>query len=130
MIKALKATMIVFGVVEICFGLGFLFFMPAMGAMLGFEKGPDYIQYMGALLGLTLIPISIFIIAAACNPLKHIYWVKFAIWWSVAGVLAALYSMIMGYVNFGQAGMGTIWDALVAVALLIFYPWRAAKQSG
>jgi hypothetical protein len=36
----------------------------------------------------------------------------------------------MGYVNFGQAGMGTMWDAVVAAALLIFYPWRAAKQSG
>jgi hypothetical protein len=130
MIKGLKVTMIVFGVVEICFGLGFLFFLPEMGAMLGFEQGPDYIQYMGALLGLTLIPISIFIIAAARDPLRHIYWVKFAIWWSAGGVLAALYSMIMGYVNFGQAGMGTIWDAVVAAALLIFYPWRAAKQSG
>ena len=101
-----------------------------MVAMLGFEQGPAYIQYMGALLGLTLIPICIFIIAAARDPLRHIYWVKFAIWWSAGGVLAALYSMIMGYVNFGQAGMGTIWDAVVAAALLIFYPWRAAKQSG
>jgi len=130
MIKGLKVTMIVLGVVEICFGLGFLFFMPAMVAMLGFEQGPAYIQYMGALLGLTLIPISIFIIAAARDPLKHLNWVKFAIWWEVLGVLAGLYSMIMGYVNFGQAGMGTIWDAVVAAALLIFYPWRAAKQSG
>ena len=130
MIKGLKVTMIVFGVVEICFGLGFLFFMPAMVAMLGFEQGPAYIQYMGALLGLTLIPISIFIIAAARDPLKHLNWVKFAIWWEVLGVLAGLYSVIMGYVNFSQAGMGTIWDAVVAAALLIFYPWRAAKQSG
>jgi hypothetical protein len=129
MIKGLKVTMIVLGVVEICFGLGFLFFMPAMGAMLGFEQGPDYIQYVGALLGVTLIVISIFIIAAAKDPLRHIYWVKFAIWWSVAGVLAALYSMIMGYVHFGQAGMGTIWDAIVGAALLIFYPWRGAKES-
>jgi hypothetical protein len=128
MIKGLKVTMIVLAVVEICFGLGFLFFMPAMGAMLGFEQGPDYIQYVGALLGVTLIVISIFIIAAAKDPLRHIYWVKFAIWWCVAGVLAALYSMIMGYVNFGQAGMGTIWDALVAAALLIFYPWRGARE--
>jgi hypothetical protein len=43
MIKALKVTMIVFGVVEICFGLGFLFFLPEWSAMLGFEEGPDYI---------------------------------------------------------------------------------------
>jgi hypothetical protein len=128
MIKGLKVTMIVLGVVEICFGLGFLFFMPAMGAMLGFEQGPDYIQYVGALLGVTLIVISIFIIGAAKDPLRHIYWVKFAIWWFVTGVLAALYSIIMGYVNFGQAGMGTIWDALVAAALLIFYPWRGARE--
>ena len=130
MIRGLKVTMIVFGVVEICFGLGFLFFMPAMGAMLGFEEGPAYIQYVGAMLGLTLIPISVFIIAAARDPLRHIYWVKFAICWEVLGVLAGLYSMIMGYVNLGQAGMGTIWDAIVALALLVFYPWRAAKQSG
>ena len=130
MLKALKVTMIVFGVVEICFGLGFLFFMPAMGAMLGFEQVPAHVQYVGAMLGLTLIPISIFIIAAARAPLKHLNWVKFAIWWEVLGVLAGLYSTIMGYVNFSQAGMGTIWDAVVAAALLIFYPWRAAKQSG
>ena len=130
MIKALKVTMIIFGVVEFCFGLGFLFFLPAMGAMLGFEQVPDHVQYVGAMLGLTLIPISVFIIGAARDPLRHIYWVKFAIWWEVLGVLAGLYSVIMGYVNLGQAGMGTIWDAVVAAALLIFYPWRAAKQSG
>ena len=59
-----------------------------MSAMLGFEEGPAYIQYMGALLGLTLIVISIFLIAAARDLLKHIYWVKFAIWWAVSGVLA------------------------------------------
>ena len=128
MIKALKVVMIVFGVVEICFGLGFLFFLPQWSAMLGFEEGPDYIQYMGALLGLTLIAVSIFLIMAARDPLRHIYWVKFAILWAVTGVIAGLYSIIMGYVHFGQAGMGIIWDGVVAVALLIFYPWRGAKE--
>jgi hypothetical protein len=43
MLKALKVTMIVLGVVEILFGLGFIFFMQKMGKMLGFEPGPNYI---------------------------------------------------------------------------------------
>ena len=128
MIKALKVVMIAYGVVEICFGLGFLFFLPEMLAMFGFGEGPDYIQYMGALLGLTLIAVSIFLIMAARDPLRHIYWVKFAILWAVTGVIAGLYSIIVGYVNFGQAVMGIIWDAVVAAALLIFYPWRGARK--
>jgi hypothetical protein len=84
---------------------------------------------MGALLGLTLIAISIFLIAAARDPLSHIYWVKFAILWAVTGVIAGLYSIIVGYVDFSQAGMGIVWDAVVAVALLIFYPCRGAGKN-
>jgi hypothetical protein len=83
---------------------------------------------MGALLGLTLIAVSIFLIMAARDLHRHIYWVKFAILWAVTGVIAGLYSMIVGYVNFGQAGMGIIWDAVVAAALLIFYPWSGARK--
>lgn len=127
MLKALKVIMIVFGVVELLFGLGFTFFMHEMSDMLGFELGPDYILYIGALLGLTLIPVSVFLIAAARDPLRHISWVKFAIWWCIGGVVAGLYAVIMNYADFSQAGMGIIWDGIVAIALLIFYPWR--KQS-
>jgi len=128
-LKALKVTLIVFGVVEIVFGLGFTFFLPEMGAMLGFEEGPDWALYMGALLGLTLIAVSVFLIAAARDPLKHIWWVKFGILWAITGVIAGLYSLIAGYVDFGQAGMGIIWDAAATVALLIFYPWRGAREA-
>ncbi|HEY78880.1 MAG TPA: hypothetical protein G4O09_07190 [Dehalococcoidia bacterium] len=128
MLRALKVTLIVFGVVEIIFGLGFTFFMPEMGDMFGFGDVPDWALYMGALLGLTLIAVSVFLIAAARNPLKHIWWVKFAILWALTGVIAGLYSLIVGYVDFGQAGMGIIWDAAVAAALLIFYPWRKSSS--
>lgn len=129
MIKSLKVTLIVYGVVEILFGLGFVFFLQEIGEMFGFEKGPDYQSYYGVLLGLTLIAVSVFLIAAARDPLRHISWVKFAILWAIIGVIAGVYSIILGYVDFGQAGMGIIWDAVVAVALLIFYPWRAARVS-
>jgi hypothetical protein len=78
------------------------------------------------LLGLTLIAVSVFLIAAARNPLRHISWVKFAILWAITGIIAGLYAVIRNYVDIGQAGMGIICDAVLAVALLIFYPWRKA----
>lgn len=124
MIKGLKATLIIFGVVEIIFGLGFTFFMQEMSLMLGFSKGPDHLMYIGALLGLTLIAVSVFLIAAARDPLQHISWVKFALLWAITGVIAGLYAVLKNYVDFSQAAMGIIWDAAVTVALLIFYPWR------
>src|SRR4030042_4520159 len=128
MLTALKVTMIVLGVVEILFGLGFTFFMNEMGKTLGFEPGPDYLLYIGALLGLTLITISAFIISAARNPIQHIGWVRFAIWWCIAGVVAGLYAVTKNYVDFSQAGMGIIWDGVVAVALLFFYPWQKTSS--
>jgi hypothetical protein len=127
MIKGLKVTLIVSGVVEILFGLMFVFFMQKFGEMLGFENVPDWVLYLGALLGLTLIAVCVFLIAAARDPLRHISWVKFAILWFITGVIAGVYSIILGYVDFGQAGMGIVWDAVVTVALLIFYPWRKAR---
>ena len=83
-VKSLKGDDDCLGVVEIFFGLGFTFFMNEMGKTLGFEPGPDYLLYIGALLGLTLITISGFIISAARNPLQYIGWVRFAIWWCIA----------------------------------------------
>ena len=129
MIQALKVTMIVWGIIGILFGLAFIFVPYELGGMLGYEKGPDYVPYFLASLGGCFIAVSVFLIAAARDPLRHIYWVKFAILWSILGVVIGLYSIIRGYVDFGQAGMGIILDAVFAVAFLIFYPWRVVKSS-
>jgi len=129
MIRALKVTMIVWGIIGILFGLAFIFVPYELGGMLGYEEGPDYVPYFLASLGGCFIAVSVFLIAAARDPLRHIYWVKFAILWSILGVVIGLYSIIRGYVDFGQAGMGVILDAVFAVAFLVFYPWRAVKSS-
>ena len=129
MTKALKVVLIIYGVVEILFGLGFILFPQELSEKFGFEKGPDYVQYILALLGFTLIAISVFLIAAARDPIRHISWVKFAVLWAIAGAIAGLYAVIRNYVEFGQAGMGIVMDAVLAVALLICYPWRGAPSS-
>jgi len=129
MTKALKVTMIVWGVIGILFGLAYIFAPYELGSMLGFEKGPDYVPAFLASLGGCFIAVSVFVIAAARDPLRQISWVKFAILFSVLGLVTESYSVIRGYIDFGQAGMGIILYAVFTVAFLVFYPWRAARSS-
>ena len=129
MIKALKVTMIVWGILGILFGLAYIFVPQELGTMLGYEQGPAYVPYMLAGLAGCFISISVFIIVAARDPLRHINWVKFAILYCSLAVVLGLYSIIRGYVDFGQAGMGIIIDGAFAVAFLVFYPWRRASSS-
>lgn len=129
MIKALKVVMIVYGVLGILFGLGFIFMPEQMGATFGFEKGPAYVPYFLVGLGTSMIAPSIFLIVAARDPLQNILWVKFAILWGALSAVGALYCILRGFVNFGQAGMGFIIDAVFTVLFLAFYPWRGASSS-
>ncbi len=128
MLKALKVTMYVWGVVGILFGLAFILIPEQLGEMMGYQPGPDYVHYMLASLGGVFIAGSVFIIIAARDPLKYINWVKFAILSSLLGLVLGLYSIVMGYVNFTQAGTGVIIDAVFAAALFAFYPYKAAKE--
>jgi len=129
MIKALKVTMIVWGVIGILFGLAYIFIPTQLGEMFGFEKGPAHGYAMLASLGGSFIAVSVFVIAAARDPLRNISWVKFAILYSLVGLVMELYSVIRGYVDFAQAGMGIILWAIFAAAFLVFYPWRRASSS-
>ena len=129
MLKALKVTMIVYGVETILLGLAFIFIPRQFGEMMGYEQGPDYILFVLAGLGVCLIAPSVFLIAAARDPIRHIYWVKFAILWTILTIVIALYSFIQGYVDFGKVAMDIILEAVFLVAFLVFYPWRAAKEA-
>ena len=129
MIKALKVTMIVWGIIGILFGLAFIFAPVQLGDMFGFEHGPESTLYLLGLLGACLIAPSVFLIAAARDPLRHIYWVKFALLGCLLSLAIALYSLVQGFVTFSQVGMDIIMFAVFAAAFLVFYPWRAARGS-
>ena len=129
MIRALKVTMIVWGIIGILFGLAYIFAPTQLGDMLGYEEGPEYVHAMLASLGGCFIAVSVFIILAARDPLQNISWVKFTILFSLLGLVMELYSVIRGYVDFAQAGMGIILYAIFAAAFLVFYPWRRASRS-
>ncbi|MFC1912286.1 hypothetical protein ACFLXG_03940 [Chloroflexota bacterium] len=129
MIKALKVTMIIWGVIGILFGLAYIFTPTQIGEMFGYEKGPAHGYAMLALLGGSFIAVSVFVIMAARDPLRNISWVKFVILYSLVNLVLEIYSVIRGYVDFTQAGVGIILWAIFAAAFLGFYPWRAASRA-
>jgi hypothetical protein len=55
--------------------------------------------------------------------------VKFVITLCILAVVADVYSIIKGYVDFSQIPGYIIIDSLFAVLLLAFYPWRAKAIS-
>ena len=100
-----------------------------LGEMGGFEKGPAWVLYILALLGICYIAIGAFIIRAARDPLKNIMWVQFAIAVAILIVVVAAYSIIRGFVTFTQEGGPLIINAVFAVVFLALYPWRAESGS-
>ena len=128
MIKALKVTMILYAAIGILFGLAYIFVPCQLGAMFGHEAGTASVAALAAALGVSFASACIFLIIAARDPLKHILWVKYAIVFAILMLAAELYSVIMGYLTLGQAGTAIIIHAIIAAALLAFYPWRAARS--
>jgi hypothetical protein len=125
-IKALKVTMIVYAVIGILFGLGYIFIPHQLAAMFGHDTLPELAGALAVALGASFVAACVFLIIAARDPLKHILWVKYAIVFAILMLASELYSVIMGYLAFGQAVTAIILHGIIAVALLAFYPWRAA----
>jgi hypothetical protein len=125
-IKALKVTMIVYAVIGILFGLGYIFIPGQLAIMFGHDTLPALAGALAVALGASFVAACVFLIVAARDPLKHILWVKYAIVFAILMLASELYSVIMGYLAFGQAVTAIILHGIIAVALLAFYPWRAA----
>ena len=128
MIKGLRVAMIIWAAIAILVGLAYIFFPSQLGEMGGFEKGPAWVLYILALLGICYIAIGAFIIRAARDPLKNILWVQFAIAVAILIVVIDAYSIMRGLVTFNQEGGPLIINAVFAVAFLALYPWRVAKS--
>lgn len=128
MIRALKVALIVFGVRNILVGLAFIVAPQFFVNIWGVGEIADYVPYIMGALGISLIAPSVWLIAAARDPLRHITWVKFGILWMTLAVVVQLYSVIQGGVDFSQVRIGIVTDAVFAAALLALYPWRAARR--
>jgi hypothetical protein len=130
MIKGLKVAMIIWAAIAILVGLAYIFFPSQLGEMGGFEKGPAWVAYVLALLGVCFVATGAFVIVAAVRgPLKHIMWVQFSIVVTILISVVAASAIMRGLVTFSQEGPLLIVNAVFAVVFLALYPWRAKPSN-
>jgi hypothetical protein len=127
MVKALKVTMIVYGVIGILVGLAFICIPAQMSELFNYPAPAGDEKFMLASVGLANIAAAFFVIIASRDPIKNISWVKFAIVWALFGAVLVVYGLVRGYVTFDQEGVALIIHVIFAALLLIFYPWRAGQ---
>ena len=127
MIKALKVTMTVWGVMAIVFGLIYIINPVQVAERAGSGQLADYVRWFMAFSGAIFIACGSWIIVAARDPLRHINWVRFEITKALLVVAVTAGSIIRGYVNFSQAGPVLILFAVFAVAFIALYPRRELR---
>jgi uncharacterized membrane protein HdeD (DUF308 family) len=129
MTKALKVTMIVYGIIGILLGLVLVFVPDQMSTWFNAPALNDYEKYLSASIGLANIAAGVFIIMAARDPIKNISWVKFAIVWALFWVVTVVYGLVRGYVDFSEEGTALIINVIFAALFFAFYPWKANKTT-
>jgi hypothetical protein len=132
MLKALKVILIIFGAISVLSGLAHIFMPEQLKAMMGFGEMPEACK--PAMLSMIMVGVSFIaggvylIVAGAKDILRHIYWVQFALLWSILAVAGAVYSVFMGYVTFNQVMVPVILDGVFFILLMIFYPWGRSEE--
>lgn len=129
MLRGLKVTMMAYGSTGVMTGLAFIFIPRQLGEILGFAQGPDFLSVLCAMLGVSFISSSVFLIAAARDPLRHISWARSAIVLALLMIAVLLTSNFRGLIDLRQAVMVVPMHAVFAVALLAFYPWRGRTKA-
>jgi hypothetical protein len=124
MLKALKITMIVYGLLGLLIGLSMLVIPDQMQNWYDLPAAPDYIKYFLGVLGALFVVIGIFYVVVSRDLITNILWVKFAIAEGATGALVALYSLLRDYGTFSQMGISLITHVVFTILLLAFYPWK------
>lgn len=121
MIKALKGSMTVYGVLGTFFGLAYVFLPRQSAALFGFDEVSAYLVSTKIALGASLITVGLFVIIAARDPLKNTLWVKFSIVFAVFFFAVAIYSVLAGYTDLSQSITGITIHGGFAIIQLISY---------
>lgn len=126
MIKALKIAMAAYGIGGILFGLSYLIFPTQMAESQGAGVITDYLLATKMTLGAALVPVGIFVLFAARDPIKDITWVRFATVFSLLFVSLAVYVGLFVYEEFERVWLGLIIHGPFAALFLVLYPRRIA----
>ncbi|RJO62581.1 MAG: hypothetical protein C4542_03090 [Dehalococcoidia bacterium] len=132
--------MILYGAIQMAEGLVMWLMPDRIYGYIGFDKFPtefptymsvatDFVAYILAITGATLIAGGFFFIIGSFNPVKNVNAVRFAILWSALTLVGQIYTIVKGYVTFGAIWWNLLVTALFLIGFLLFFPWPWRRES-
>ena len=131
----LRISMILFGAIQMAEGLVMWLLPDRVYEYIGFgdlyiaTDVSGFISYIMAITGAALIAGGCLFLIGSFNPMKNVNAVRFAILWSALTLAGLLYSIMKGYVTFGQIWWNLVVTAIFLLAFLIFFPWPWRRES-
>jgi len=120
--------MFVFGAVLVLEGILDIVLPTERAAGLGLEECSSQAQLVMAVLGVSWMLAGAGILLTARDPLRHLSWVRFALSFPLALLLALAGTVIVGDVGFETVAVDIAVNLLFVALFLAFYPWKKAGR--
>ena len=129
MLRVLKVTLIIYGIIMVSMGLAMVVAPDVLVASWGLAGLTGVYRWVMAAVGSIYIPAGVGVLNAGRDPFGCMGWIKFAISKAILPLVVSLYAVLAEYVSLGQIVTAVSVDAIAAVVLLIAYPWRAPREN-
>jgi len=122
MMRPLKITLAVIGIVQVFFGLLFVLAPGQFATLFHFPVAPAWTNWLLVMGGARFLGMGYGMFVAMRDPMKHRTWIQAMIGVQALDWLTTIANLLMGVITLSQASTATFLPIVFIVALLVFYP--------
>ena len=122
MMRPLKVTLAVIGIVQVFFGLLFVVAPGQFAYLFHFPVAPSWTNWLLIMGGARFLGMGYGMFVAMRDPLKHRSWIQAMIGVQILDWLATISNLLSGTITLTQASTAAFLPIVFIVALLVFYP--------
>ena len=122
MMRPLKVTLAVIGVVQVFFGLLFVVAPGQFAYLFHLPVAPGWTNWLLVMGGARFLGMGYGMFVTMRDPLKHRSWIQAMIGVQILDWLATIANLLSGTITLTQASTATFLPIVFIVALLVFYP--------
>jgi type IV secretory pathway TrbD component len=122
MMRPLKVTLAVIGIVQVFFGLLFVIAPGQFATLFHFPVAPAWTNWLLVMGGARFLGMGYGMFVAMRDPMKHRTWIQAMIGIQVLDWLTTISNLLTGVITLSQASTATFLPIVFIVALLVFYP--------
>lgn len=127
--RPLKVTLAVIGIVQVLFGLLFVFAPGQFAVWFHFPVASAWVNWLLVMAGARFLGMGYGMFIAMRDPVKHRTWIQAMIGIQAIDWLSTIANLLGGTITLSQASTATFLPIVFIVALLVFYPREKSSIS-